>query len=119
MSICFILPIPESPPTPSLCQLIAAAQFYFDQGISAATKKAYKTGWNKYLVFCDQCKQQAIPASEDTLVLFVTHLANQQLSHAIIQVYISAVRYLHIVNKEYHTFTACVTPRLGQVLKGI
>ena len=119
MSICFILPIPESPPTPSLCQLIAAAQFYFDQGISAATKKAYKTGWNKYLVFCDQCKQQAIPASEDTLVLFVTHLANQQLSHATIQVYISVVHYLHIVNKEYHTFTACVTPRPGQVLKGI
>ena len=82
-------------------------------------KKPTKLAGTKYLVFCDQCKQQAIPTSEDTLVLFVTHLANQQLSHATIQVYISVVRYLHIVNKEYHTFTACVTPRPGQVLKGI
>ena len=118
MSICFIFPIPESFPTPSLCQLISAAQLYFDQGISAATKLAYKTGWKKYLV-CDQCKQQAIPAFEDTLVLFVTRLVNQKLSHATIQVYIPAVCYLHIINKEYHTFTACVTPRLAQVLKGI
>ena len=101
------------PPT----TVIAAAQFYFDQGISA-TKK-YETGWNKYLAFCDQCKQQAIPASEGTLVLFITHLANQQLSHTTIQVYLSAVCYLHIANKEYHTFTTCVTPRLGQVLKDI
>ena len=35
-------PFPESPPTPFLCQLIAAAQLYFDQGISAATKKPTK-----------------------------------------------------------------------------
>ena len=33
--------------------------------------------------------------------------------------YLSAVRYLHIAKKECHTFTAHITPRLGQVLKGI
>ena len=33
--------------------------------------------------------------------------------------YLSAVHYLHIANKEYHTFTAHVNPRLGQVIKGI
>ena len=118
-SIYFILPTPESSPTPYLCQLITAAQSYFDQGISAATEKAYETGLNKYLAFCIQCKQQTIPAYEDTLVLFVTHLTNQQLSHATIQVYLSAVHYLHIANKEYHTFTAYVNPQLGQVIKDI
>ena len=115
----FVLPIPESLSTPSLHHLITKAQFYFDQGISDATKKAYKTGLNKYLAFCAQCKQQAVPASKDTLVLFITHLASQQLSHTTIQVYLSAVRYLHTANKEHHTFTAHITPRLGQVLKGI
>ena len=33
--------------------------------------------------------------------------------------YLSAVRYLHIAKKECHTFTAHITPWLGQVLKGI
>ena len=72
-------------------QLFTAAQSYLDRWMSAATKKAYETGLNKYLAFCIQCKQQTIPASENTLVLFVTHLTNQQLSHATIQVYLSAV----------------------------
>ena len=51
-------------------------------------KSIQKTGLNKYLVFCAKCKQQAIPVSEHTLVLFITHLASQQLSHATIQVYV-------------------------------
>ena len=33
--------------------------------------------------------------------------------------YPSVVCYLHIAKKECHTFTAHITPRLGQVLKGI
>ena len=33
--------------------------------------------------------------------------------------YLSAVRYIHIAKKECHTFTAHITPRLGQMLKGI
>ena len=61
----------------------------------------------------------AISCSEYTLVLFVTRFTNQQLFHGTIQVYLSPVRILHITKKEYHTFIACVTPWLDQVLKGI
>ena len=33
--------------------------------------------------------------------------------------YLSAVHYLHIANKEYHTFTTHITPWLSQMLKDI
>ena len=56
MSIHFVLPTLESSPTPSLCQLFTAAQSYFNQEISATTKKAYETGFDKYLAFYTQCK---------------------------------------------------------------
>ena len=103
----------ESSSLLSLHQLNAAAQSYFDLGISDATRKAYKTGLNKYRTFCSQFKQSAVPATEDTLVLFITHLAKQQLSYSTIQVYLSAVRYLHVANQEYQTFTAQITPQIN------
>ena len=97
----------------------ASAQQYFNQGISAATRKAYTTGLKKYSTFCSQTKLQPVPATEDTLILFVTHLAQQNLSYGTIQVYLSAVRYYHIANQEYSISTTSTTPRMTQVLKGI
>ena len=98
--------ISESSSILSFHQLNVAAQSYFDLGISDTTRKAYKTGLSKYQTFCSQFKQSAVPAMEDTLVLFITHLAEWLLSYSTIQVYLSAVRYLHVANQEYPIFTA-------------
>jgi len=68
-----------------MLHLTAAARTYFNLGISAATKRAYTTSLRKYTTFCSQTKQQAIPASEEMLLLFATHLAQQGLSHSTIQ----------------------------------
>jgi len=76
---------------PTMSQLSAAAQTYFSMGISTVTKKAYRSGLQKYVSFCSQINQPPIPVSEDILLLFVTHLAQQNLSYATIQVYLSAV----------------------------
>ena len=103
----------ESSSLLSLHQLNAAAQSYFDLGISDATRKAYKTCHSKYQTFCSQFKQSAVPAKEDTLVLFITHLAKQQLSYSTIQVYLSTLRYHHVANQEYQTFTALITPQIS------
>ena len=82
----------------TLKHLRASAQQYFNQGISAATRNAYTTGLKKYSTFCSQTKLQPVPATEDTLVLFITHVAQQNLSYGTIQVYLLAVRYNHITN---------------------
>ena len=51
--------------------------------------------------------------------MFVSHLAQEDLAHSSIKVYLSAVRNLH-VSAGYHTeFAAQLTPRLQLVLKEI
>lgn len=72
-------------------QLSAAAKVYFNLGISAATKKAYAAGLHKYIAYCREINQQPISACEDTLLLLITHLAQQKLFYAMIQVYFPAV----------------------------
>ena len=46
------------------------------------------TSLQKYTIFCSQTKQQARPASEETLLLFTTHFVQQGLSHSTMQVYL-------------------------------
>ena len=77
-------PIATELPSFTISQLSAAAQAYFNLGISAATRKAYTAGLRKYITFCMKINQPPIPAYENTLLLFVTHLAQQKLSYATI-----------------------------------
>ena len=56
-----------------------------------------------------------LPASEDSLILFVAELS-QQVSHSTTRFYLSAVRHLHI-SKGYGDPLAN-NPRLDLVLKG-
>ena len=109
-------PIATELPSFMISQLSAAVRAYFNLGISAATRKAYTAGLCKYITFCMKINQPPIPAYENTLLLFVTHLAQQKLSYAMIQVYLSAVRYSHITTSESTTLR---TPKLNYVLKGI
>ena len=57
-----------------------------------------------------------MPVCKDTLMLFVTCLAQQNFSYATIQVYHSAVRYSGITTAKSTTLR---TPRLNYALKGI
>ena len=70
-------PIATELPSFMISQLSAAARAYFNLGISAATRKAYTAGLRKYITFCMKINQPPIPAYENTLLLFVTHLAQQ------------------------------------------
>ena len=102
-----------------MLHLTTAAQTYFNLGISNATRKAYTASIRWFTTFCSQTKQQAVPASEETLLLFATYLAQQGLSYSTIQVYLSGVRYAHIAAGEYSKTIIQTTPRISQVLKGI
>lgn len=51
--------------------------------------------------------------------MFVSHLAQQGLSHQTIKVYLSAVRNLHVTAGMHNEFADQLTPRLEMVLKGI
>ena len=76
----------------------------------------YTTGICKYTAFCFEINQPLIPVCEDTQMLFVTCLAQHNLSYATMQVYLSAVRYSGIISAKTTTLR---TPRLNYILKGI
>jgi len=49
-----------------------------------STKKAYMAGLRQYTTFCNDASVPFAPLSEDTLMLFATYLAQQDLSYATI-----------------------------------
>jgi len=73
-----------------------------------------KTGLCKYINFYTEANQQPVPVCDGTLQFFATHLAQQNLLYATIQIYLSAVRYNHIIAGESMSL---ITPRFDYVLK--
>lgn len=51
--------------------------------------------------------------------MFVSHLAQDGLSHPTIKVYLSAIRNLHVSAGLHTQFELVLTPRLEMVMKGI
>ena len=80
--------------SPSVClpQLSAAALTYLNLGVSESTRKAYQSGFQKYITFCRETNHRPALVCEDTLLFFATYLAQERLSYPTIQVYLSAVR---------------------------
>ena len=87
-----------------------------NQGIAPSTKKVYNTAQTLFLKFCSRLNLTAMPASESTLILFVTELA-QTRAHATLKSYLSGVRFLHITHGFPNPLANLL--RLDLVLKGI
>lgn len=102
-----------------IASLHTAVQGYYRKGLAPATHKSYQAGQKRYMEFCREAKKSPVPTSEETLLLFVVHLAQQGLAHATIKVYLSAVRNLHVTTGLHREFTAQLTPKLELVMKGI
>lgn len=97
-------------------QLEEQAQQLLKAGIAPSTEKTYSTAQKGYLLFCQQLSLPPIPASKDTLILYVTHLA-QTRAHSTIKTYLAGVRHLHIKNGLENPLEN--RPRLDLVLKGV
>ena len=102
-----------------IASLHTAVQGYYQKGLAPATHKSYQAGQKRYMEFCREARKSPVPTSEETLLLFVVHLAQQGLAHATIKVYLSAVRNLHVTTGLHREFTAQLTPKLELVMKGI
>ena len=104
---------------PDIIYLQQMAQVYYHNGLAPSTKSTYSAGQHRFFSFCKSAKLQPMPASESTLLLFATYLANTNISYATIKIYISAIRHLHVTTGMHSFFNLQLTPRLQQVLKGI
>ena len=106
-------------PRLDLSNLQSAVHRYYHQGLATSTQKSYQAGQKHYLSCCSQAKRPPLPTSEQILLMFVSHLAQEGLAHTSIKVYLSAVRNLHISAGLHIQFTKALTPRLELVMKGI
>ena len=91
---------------------------YLDSGLAASTIRTYDAGIKHYSTFCEQLNTQITLATEPLLCRFVTYLANINIAHNSIKVYLAGVRQLHIRRGVRMPATVDM-PRLNQVLRGI
>lgn len=91
------------------------------QGIASSTRRTYSSAQRKFLEFCHWSQSahsngSPLPASEWTLMLFVSHLS-RTIKASSIKVYLAAVRSLHIENGFPNPLSNCL--RLERVIRGI
>ena len=67
------------------------------QGIRPGTQRSYTSAQSRYIDFCQRYHITPLPLHPTTTLWYVTYLYDQGLSHASINVYISALRSLHIM----------------------
>ena len=60
------------------------------------TKRTYSSAQNKFLNFCLSYNLVSMPATEDTLLLYVAFLFDSNLKGSSIRVYLAAARSLHV-----------------------
>ena len=90
----------------------------FTAGLAESTQKAYRSGSNRYLRFCQEANLTPYPASERVVLLFIAHLHEAHLAHGTVKSYLAAIRYEQIRrglgNPSIHDM-----PQVEYVLKGV
>ena len=80
-----------------------------------STRSTYSSAQRRFISFCEKFSLSPLPASEETLLCFVSLLYREGLKGSSIHVYMSAVKNLHAhCGLCYPEFT----PRLSLALKG-
>jgi hypothetical protein len=79
-----------------VAELKETASVLMSAALKPNTHRTYSSAQNKYLNFCAAYNLEALPASEDTLLLYVAFLFDLKLKGTSIRVYLAAVRSLHI-----------------------
>ena len=90
-------------------------------GIASSTRRTYNTAERRFISFCHQTRQLSpsgypCPASEWTLMLFVSHLS-ESIKADSIKVYLAGVRSLHI--KQGFPNTLENRLRLQRIVRGV
>ena len=80
-----------------------------NQGLAPSTHKLYQADQKYYFSYSQEAHRMALPASEDTLMMFTSHLAQEGLAQPTFKVYMSAVRHLHVSLGLHSQFTLALS----------
>lgn len=99
----------------ALRSLEKRADFFAGASLSAATKKAYETDWKHFLSWCISHELEALPATAETICLYLSDMAETAAVSTIVRRMTSITAI--------HGAAGHVSPvkddRVGRVLKGI
>ena len=99
-----------------LSRIHSATRAKLQEGLQHNTRRVYQGEQRVFQTFCRQYNLRAFPASEDTLMLYVTYLDDHLKQHcATIQHHLVAIRSAHIVLGMKNPLDNC--PRLHQLLR--
>jgi site-specific recombinase XerD len=76
-------------------QIAEQAQDYISQSKAANTVRAYRADWQHFCDWCGTHSQQAIPASPETVALYLSDLAGQGMKASTLQRRISSISQAH------------------------
>lgn len=96
--------------------LVDAARQYARDARADSTWRAYEGHWRRFLLWCEQHGRSALPASPETVVLYVTHLAEGGRVPATISQCLAAISQCHIRAREPSPREA---PEVREVWRGI
>ena len=86
-------------------------------GIRASTKRTYSSVQRQFTDFCNTYSLCPVPATEVTLLLYITHLNKKALAHASVLVHLAAIRNLHIESGFGGPNIQC--PQIKQALRAV
>ena len=101
----------------TLNHLSSISHGYLTEGLAPATRRTYSAGEQSFTSFCSASGNRVLPANESALLLFISHLASKNISHATIKVYLAAIRHMHVIAGMHSSFEEQLTPRLQLALR--
>src|SRR5438128_6092965 len=110
------LPTPPADPVPlALVPRVDQARHYFAQAKAANTLRSYHAGWQHFVRWCAAHALQALPATPQTLVLYLTARA-EQVTPGTLASRVAAIRFAH--QQRGHA-SPTTHPLVRDVLSGI
>ena len=66
--------------------------------LKESTRSSYKSQWNTFLRFCEELSFTPLPASSETISMFIAFLHKENFQTSTIRTYLSAIGFYHKIN---------------------
>lgn len=98
-----------------IAQTLESVKRYAQKSKSDNTRRAYKSDWNDFVLYCDRYGLTPSPATPETVVLYLTSLADGGAKYSTLKRRIAAINQVHKLNG----MASPATDSVKEILKGI
>jgi hypothetical protein len=84
-----------------IIKLTDDAKNYAKSAFAKSTHKILESEWNIFKKWCTENNYQSLPCNIDTLIIYITTLANQKLKSSTIQKKLYAITKIHALNNHH------------------